>query len=515
MADLPGLFYSRPHKACGPKKIPLPPPECKVYTPPSLAEAMVSAIHDGRDVEWLDPCVGPGAFVQALQAQGVQKDRIVALDIESAPGKFDSSARTARGVDFFRWLAATTARFDKIIANPPYVPIERLPRNLQKPILSLNSFDTASFRLNSNYWCAFLSGSLRVLKDGGDLAFVLPAAWEYADYAGAVKQRIFHDFRSIEVHRCLKPLFGTVSEGCVVLVARGYGAQESQAAYFEYSAPDELIESLRRKGEKPNSATQNHVQLIELNDAVRLGDVLRIGIGCVTGDSHYFLLTESQRIHHSLPRSAVMPIVSKARHLKSALLSANDWYRLLADDERIWLFKPNERSRRSLAVRRYLEFGESTLDLRRYKLRSRESWWDVPMIGPCDGFLSGMTKLGPWISLRSMQGLSASNTLYVVRFLERMKQEEKAIWALGLLTSYCRQQAKQLGRRYPDGLVKHEPSDLHSLTIPEPRGMKNGPETLKAAVSQLLAGNADGASQIADTFFELDSNLRATGRKGK
>src|ERR1700757_3728941 len=89
--------------------MPLPPRECKVYTPPSLAEAMVSAIHCGRDVEWLDPCVGPGAFIEALRARKVRKDRIVALDLESAAGKFDSFARTVRGVDFFRWLPSTTA----------------------------------------------------------------------------------------------------------------------------------------------------------------------------------------------------------------------------------------------------------------------------------------------------------------------------------------------------------------------------------------------------------------------
>jgi adenine-specific DNA-methyltransferase len=150
--------------------MPLPPSECKVYTPPSLANAMVSAIHCGRDVEWLDPCVGPGAFIEALRARKVRKDRIVALDLENAPGKFDGFARTIRGVDFFHWLPSTTARFDKIIANPPYVPIERLSKALQKPILSLNELDSGSFRLNSNYWCAFLAGSLRVLKDGGDLA---------------------------------------------------------------------------------------------------------------------------------------------------------------------------------------------------------------------------------------------------------------------------------------------------------------------------------------------------------
>ena len=513
MSDLPGFFYSRRYKPCGSNKMPLPPPECKVFTPPSLAQAMVSAIYSASDVEWLDPCVGPGAFVQALRAQGVPKDRIVALDIENAPGRFDSCARTARGVDFFRWLPATTARFDKIIANPPYVPIERLPRSLQRPILSLNAFDSSSFRLSSNYWCAFLAGSLRVLKDGGDLAFVLPAAWEYANYAGAIKGRIFREFRSVEVHRCLKPLFDTVSEGCVVLIAKGYGAKESQPTSYEHSDPNELIGSLLADGKKTSRPKQDSSQLIEVNDAVRLGDILKVGIGCVTGDSQYFLLTESQRLHHSLPRGAVTPIVSKARHLKSAVLRASDWYRLLTKGERVWLFKPDKGSRSTRAVRRYLELGEETCDLKRNKLRSREDWWDVPTIETCDGFLSGMTKLGPWISLRSMRDLSASNTLYVVRFSERMTKAEKATWALGLLTSYCRQQATKLGRRYPDGLVKHEPRDLHSLMIPQPPTTNNGQEALETAVYELVAGNISGASRIADKFFELDSNLDVPRRK--
>jgi hypothetical protein len=219
-------------------------------------------------------------------------------------------------------------------------------------------------------------------------------------------------------------------------------------------------------------------------------------------------------VEHSLPRSAVIPVISKARHLKSAFLRSSDWRRLLADSERVWLFKPSKQAQKTLGVRRYLELGESTCDLKRHKLRSREYWWDVPTIEPCDGFLSGMAKAGPWISLRSMEGLSASNTLYVVRLLERMKQEEKAAWALSLLTTYCRQQVTKLGRRYPDGLVKYEPKDLHSLKLPKPRATQNGREKLEAAVSQLLAGNTQAASQIADKFFEL-SAPGSSGRNSK
>jgi hypothetical protein len=134
-----GACFASKHRPREFNVMPLPRAECKLYTPRPLAEAMVAAIHCGRDVEWLNPCVGPGVFIEALRARGVRKDRIVALDIESAPGRIDRSARTLRGVDFFRWLSSTTARFDKVIANPPYVPIERLSLTLQKPILSLNA----------------------------------------------------------------------------------------------------------------------------------------------------------------------------------------------------------------------------------------------------------------------------------------------------------------------------------------------------------------------------------------
>ena len=64
----------------------LPPPECKVYTPPALADAIVSSLASNPDEDWLDPCVGPGAFVKALHVRGVDKSKIIAIDIEWGPG---------------------------------------------------------------------------------------------------------------------------------------------------------------------------------------------------------------------------------------------------------------------------------------------------------------------------------------------------------------------------------------------------------------------------------------------
>ena len=76
----------------------LPPPECKVYTPLQLADAMVQAIEPSPHDYWLDPCMGPGAFIEPLRKNGVPKERIIGIDIDTLPGAEDTAAtRCSRG----------------------------------------------------------------------------------------------------------------------------------------------------------------------------------------------------------------------------------------------------------------------------------------------------------------------------------------------------------------------------------------------------------------------------------
>ena len=163
----------------------------------------------------------------------------------------DAGATTIRGVDFFTWCASTEDRFTKIIANPPYVAIRKLHPQLQKSLLSCGPETDRSFGLNSNYWCAFLSASLRVLEQRGDLAFVLPAAWEYALYAADMRHVIYQKFQSVEVHRCLEPLFAGVREGCVVFLAKGYGKAPAKAVHTDHKTSHALIAALTGRARKP------------------------------------------------------------------------------------------------------------------------------------------------------------------------------------------------------------------------------------------------------------------------
>jgi len=78
---------------------------------------MIQALEPTPLDYWLDPCIGPGAFVARLREKGVSGDRIVGVDIDPTTGDEDPICDTIRGVDFFQWCRETKQRFTKIVAT--------------------------------------------------------------------------------------------------------------------------------------------------------------------------------------------------------------------------------------------------------------------------------------------------------------------------------------------------------------------------------------------------------------
>jgi hypothetical protein len=294
-------------------------------------------------------------------------------------------------------------------------------------------------------------------------------------------------------------LFPEVREGCVVLVAKGYRKEPAKSVRINHTNADALITALLQGDGKPT----NHNASARTGDPslTPFSDLYAVKIGCVTGDAKYFLLRESDRARLRLPKESVSPVLSKARHLASAYMTAREWERLLAADERVWLFNPEPRVVRQKAVQEYLQHGRENCDLDAYKLRNRDPWYRVPNVRyGAAGFLSGMTKLGPWICFRSKRQLSATNTLYALTAKTKMSSEERAAWALSLISTYPQRQFHAIARRYPEGLAKLEPHDLNSLRLPTPLRTKRAPEEYARAISYLVTGNVTEAIAVADAF---------------
>ena len=229
-------------------RLALPAISCKVNTPMDLAKAIVHAVGDEATFSWLEPSHGTGPFLEAISQLGVEKHRLFALDLDPRPSAADNLATTTRGVDFLRWARETELRFDRIVGNPPFISIKRLPTSLQRTAASVVDVGGQPIGRAANVWYAFVLASLGLLKDGGCIAFVLPSAAEFADYSAAIRHVVQHTFSSLELYRCARPLFEDVQEGTLVTVARGYGKQPCMVRHRRFQSRESLIQGLAQSG---------------------------------------------------------------------------------------------------------------------------------------------------------------------------------------------------------------------------------------------------------------------------
>lgn len=470
---------------------------------------MARLLPDTPTSKWLEPCVGEGVFLDALASAGVAANRITAVELDTHTGLTSKCWKYLPGTDFLGWSSDTKRRFDRIIGNPPYLPLHRAPETVKAASLQIRRPNGAgTVPPKANCWYAFLCASLGILRPGGGLCFVLPSAWDYADYAADLREAVFKKFARVSVYRSDNPVFPKVLDGCVVLVADGYGQTPGPLTRRTFQTGEELIAALDAVTPGTAAATSVVAGPVKQPPAavVRFGEVARVRIGGVTGASSYFLLTEDEREVLNLPKKSVRRVVTRSRHLTEPMIETADWQRLHDDGERVWLFWPDRSCTKLAAVSKYLEFGQELGVPTRQKVRARNPWYQTVLPPKPDGLMSGMTPFGPWICLNHAEGLTATNTLYTVHFLRPMTRSQQAAWSLSLLTSHAVAQHATLGRRYSGGLLKFEPSDVMDLLVPDASKVAKGAESVyRKAVRALLGGNLDKARTIADSHIVAKS----------
>lgn len=480
-----------------------PPPSCKVYTPSNLAEAMVAGLGYGADDLWLDPCCGDGVFCRAVRKVAGSHTNITAIDLDQGAAAKACGTRVVAGVDFLKWSRETNERFSKVILNPPYVALRRLSSALRRSAMCCTNLGGERVTGSSNYWYVFMLQSIHLVEQGGSIAAVLPAAWDFADYARPLRAGIGSLFASVEVHRCSEPLFESVQEGSVVIIARDRGAAGAVQHRFEYGGRDRFIEGLKA----PNRVIAASTRLGERGGRAiatrQFRDVFSIRIGAVCGDSRYFVLSEDQRVTLRLPKSCVRPLLSKAMHASSAEVTRTTWETLLQSGERVWLFCPTAGMGSNGPVRSYLLRTEEEGGCRRnaYKVRCRSPWYRVALPPRADGFLSGMSARRPHIAWNQMRSLTATNTLYLVQCRNATVRKDRFAWGLAMLTTPVRNQLASKARVYADGLTKLEPSDFASLQLPVPPKVAGARNAYRRAIALVNAGQAEIASLLADEWF--------------
>ncbi|MGH9960103.1 MAG: hypothetical protein ACREBC_23765, partial [Pyrinomonadaceae bacterium] len=186
--------------------------------------------------------------------------------------------------------------------------IKRIKISLQGTAASVRDFDGNPIGTGANTWYAFVLASLRLLKKGGSIAFVLPSAAEFANYSAGIRGAVHDTFSSLELYRCTRPLFENVQEGTIVAIARGYGSGPCKVRRKRYTTRDGMIEALTQSGKSPGRECR--IRPAKFSTAiVPLKSIATLRLGGVTGHASFFLMDEEKRESLKLPTSAFTPVV--------------------------------------------------------------------------------------------------------------------------------------------------------------------------------------------------------------
>lgn len=149
------------------------------YTPSSITSNMMKDVHANEHETFLEPCCGSGNFVLEAVQHGVKPENIYAFDTDEKAVEitrrrlFEATGYNSPNIvcaDFLQVCKKLHRKFDYIYTNPPW---GKKMLKAEK-MLYANAYNAG----NSSDTCAlFFFASLSLLKDGGEMGFLLPEAF--------------------------------------------------------------------------------------------------------------------------------------------------------------------------------------------------------------------------------------------------------------------------------------------------------------------------------------------------
>ena len=468
------------------------------YTPEWLAAMLVSrTVRSPSDVR-LDPSCGDGRFLaQHPSSVGVERDALAA----NAARQRAPRARVEND-EFFAWAERTRRgreRFDCVAGNPPFIRYQTFNGDVRSRALAQCSELGVVFSGLAGSWAPFLVVAASLLRTGGRMAFVVPAAIGHAPDAGPLLEFLVSRFKTVSVTAVRRKLFPRISEDCWLLFADGFGGSTDEIGFAAVDAirrqdalphPQVRIDvaewrSLWRCRLRPfllapparklylaamDAAAPRHSTMPKTGcmkrcasaSAIRFGDLANVGLGYVTGANSFFHLTPSNSRGAGIPEGLLQTTVRSARILPQGELTTASVDRWRRDDEPMLLLRIPKAASVPARVRRYLDSAAGRRAREAYKCRHRTPWYSVPDVRVPDFFLTYMAGLAPNL-VKNTAGAACSNALHGVRLRHPIAAGELLqAWRAPLTQLSCELEGHALG----GGMLKLEPREAARVILP-------------------------------------------------
>lgn len=444
------------------------------YTPHPVANLLVRYAARKKTDQLLDPACGDGRFIALHEdSVGVERDKLAAdFASERAP-----SAEIHRS-DFFSWASETSKRFDCAAGNPPFIRYQTFAGDVRKQALQTCRELGIKFSGLTSSWAPFLVVAASLLRPGGRMAFVVPAAIGHAPYATPLIEYLVGHFDSIRIVAIKERLFPRLSEDCWLLLADGFGGETK---HIEFVSVDSLDDSLpsnpvtlvdvdewrdawnsRLRPYLLNARERAmYLDLARSNQSVRLGDIANIGIGYVTGANEFFHLTPSEARRWNIPEDYLQPTVRNGNALRNEVLSREMVDAWREADDPVLLLSIPKTEKLPASIKRYLESPRGLEARLAYKCRMRTPWYSVPDIRVPHFFLNYMSGETPRV-VRNSAKASCTNAIHAVD-VNSMRDRNRLVqcWDTIFTKLSCEVEGHPLG----GGVLKLEPREAGRVVL--------------------------------------------------
>jgi adenine-specific DNA-methyltransferase len=492
------------------------------YTPDSVAAILTKwALPSGRGC-LLDPSFGGCSFLRAGVALGQALSgqvEVFGVDIDTEASVFADQLH-AMGVprshisltDFFglsREELMGELFADAIVGNPPYIR-HHWQTTEDRDLAKVRS---ASVGLNlsarADLWCHFVGHSLSFLRTGGRLAFLLPIALLYADYAQPVLEFLATRFESVRLIELEDRLFPEAAEGTVVVAAMGHRDQGIHRIFLGCSSVRGLELALTTEGWGKSVKVADRrlwnllaipvegrllvEQLAERPDVRSLGSLARIRIGIVTGSNQFFIRRYKEVAEHSGEGVTWHPIVTRAAQLRMANFAEHDCDAFRHNPHPSYLLVSRPSENPPLWLSNDIKMAEGDFVHTRSHCARRDVWYELGDTRSSDALLPYMGAR-PVRPVTNAAGILSTNAVHRVWWKDASIDPRAII--VGSWTSLYALSAEVHGRRYGGGVLKLEPSEACRLLVPV--AATHATAVFEDLDSFVRNGDFDSATALAD-----------------
>ena len=458
-------------------------------TPFGLAKEMASygiSLLSGREIAFLEPCIGSGAFYSALlDAAGADYEipRATGIEIdanyyECARNLWGSTGIELVNEDFAR--AEPKDKYNFVVTNPPYVRHHYITQ-AEKAFLLEREREETGVALSglSGLYCHFILLTHKWLAPDAVCGWLIPSEFMDVNYGTAIKEYLLNRVHLLRIHR-YDPENSMFSDALVSSCALWFKNERIDGDYeIEFSFGGTHTAPIRSRNIKRSDLIQERKWTRFPEKEIRngedigetLGDFFRIKRGLATGDNSFFIMPLDKIAELGMDMSFFKPILPSPRYLKTDLVYADD--NGIPQIEPQYFLLDCELSEREIeekypATWDYLQSGIEQTS-RKYLCKSRKKWyWQEQRAATrflCSYMGRGKKDSSPIRFILNLSDAIVTNSylmLYPKEHLQQAISENPSavykIWET--LKKINGNAIEEAGRVYGGGLKKIEPKEL-------------------------------------------------------